>query len=109
MCHTYNTFLYNIQPILVLFYAHVRTYRPVVIQVTHLVAQSLVVIWFEASCVPNDIVVSRGHSSLSHRLTYKEEVKPEMNIIFYISIVQEGFTVLLRLQNISQKKKAASN
>ena len=42
-----------------------------------LVTQSLDVVWFEAGSICNHIIVRRCHSSLSNRLTHKEEVVPE--------------------------------
>jgi len=52
------------------------SYRPVVVKMSHLVCKTLHVIWFESSCVPDNIVVCWRNSSLANGLRDQEEVIP---------------------------------
>ena len=52
------------------------TYRPVVVEMTQLVGESLHVIWLEARRITDDIEVGGRDSALTDTLTHKEKVIP---------------------------------
>lgn len=52
------------------------THRPVVVQMTKLVGQTLQVIWFQTVGVIKHVVICRVHCSLAGVLTYQEKVVP---------------------------------
>lgn len=72
----HNTRSFSLTYLKIVLLTNKRPYRPVVVEMAHLVRQTLHVIRLQHCRVVDHIVVSRRHSSLAHRLRHEEKVVP---------------------------------